>query len=267
MRRLLLLTTVLLLSACTLPLDGNPLPAADETRGAPETEIALPAPSATLTESATPTPAPTSTFTLTPTISLTPTETETPTLTPTATFAFPLVTVNKQAHCRYGPSTAYLHAADLYAGDVGSVRGRFQYSKWLYVKFDKLDYFCWVAPSVVDVSGDINTILLTEVHLPGPSVLYGPPQGVYAERVGNKKVRISWEQVKMTQDDDRGYMLEMFVCQNGAYLWFTAVIPDQYTNSYLVEDGPGCGTASSGVIYAVEKHGYTTASPIRWPGP
>jgi hypothetical protein len=250
-----------------MPLASNPTPVADETRGLSETESAVPAPAATLTETSSSTPAPTSTFTLTPTVTLTPTEAATATITPTATFAFPLVTVNKQAHCRYGPSTAYLHAADLYAGDVGTVRGRFQYSKWLYIKFDKLNYFCWVAPSVVDVTGDIGTILLTDVRLPGPSVLYGPPQGVYAERVGDKKVKINWDQVKMTQDDDRGYMLEMFVCQNGAYLWFTASISDQYTTSYVVEDGPGCATASSGMVYAVEKHGYTTASQIRWPGP
>ena len=83
----------------------------------------------------------------------------------------------KQAHCRYGPSTAYLHAADLYSGDVGTVRGRFQYSRWLYIKFDKLNYFCWVAPSVVDAEGDVSMIYMTDVRLPGPSVLYGPPAG------------------------------------------------------------------------------------------
>ncbi|MFO7584477.1 MAG: hypothetical protein R6W69_07080 [Anaerolineales bacterium] len=264
MKRAMLLLVVVLLSACTLPGNANPTPAASETRGPVETDTATPAASATLTETATPTPSPTSTHT--PTITLTPTETETPTITPTATFAFPVVTVNRQAHCRYGPSTAYLHAADLYAGDIGTVRGRFQYSQWLYVKFDKLNYFCWVAPSVVDVEGDITTVLLTELRLPQASV-YGPPQSVVAERVGNKKVRISWSQVEMTQDKDRGYLLEMFVCQNGAYLWFTAGIPNQYTTSYEVEDGPGCAAASSGVIYTVEKYGYTTPVKINWPAP
>ncbi|PKN94777.1 MAG: hypothetical protein CVU44_02925 [Chloroflexi bacterium HGW-Chloroflexi-6] len=249
-----------LLSACNLPIGRNPAIPPTATEPA-HTETATPSATATLTETSTPSPTATSTITLTPT------ETETPTITPTATFAFPVVTVNKQAHCRYGPSTAFLHAADLYAGDVGTVRGRFQYSKWLYIKFDKLGYFCWVAPSVVDVVGDVNTILMTEVRLPGPSVLYKPPQNVYAERVGDKKVKISWDQVKMTQDDDRGYMLELFVCQNGAYIWYTASIPDQYTTSYVVEDGPGCAVASSGAVYAVEKHGYTTSTKINWPAP
>ena len=99
------------------------------------------------TETPTATHTATPTETSTPTITFTPTITASPTVTATPTFAFPTVTVNKQAHCRYGPSVAYLHAADLYPGDVGSVRGRYVYSKWLYIKFDKLNYFCWVAPN------------------------------------------------------------------------------------------------------------------------
>ena len=264
MKRIVILFALVLLSACNLPANGNLAPAASETRGPVETETAAPAPSVTLTETSTPTPAPTSTFT--PTITLTPTVTETATITPTATFAFPVARVNKQAFCRYGPSTAYLPAADLYTGDVGTVRGRFQYSRWLYVKFEKLNYFCWVAPSVVDVEGDITTVLMTELRLPQASV-YGPPQNVFAERVGDKRVRIRWDRVEMTKDKDRGYFLELFVCQNGAYLWFTAAIADQYTTSYEVEDGPGCAAASRGVIYTVEKYGYTAPVQINWPAP
>ena len=126
---------------------------------APPTETETPA--FTFTPEATFTP----TVTLTPTITFTPTITLTPTITATPTFAFPTVTVNKQAHCRYGPSVAFLHAADLYPGDTGSVNGRFEYSGWLYIKFDKLKYYCWVAPSVVDVVGDISTLYYTEPDL------------------------------------------------------------------------------------------------------
>ncbi|MCC7119553.1 MAG: hypothetical protein IT310_13595, partial [Anaerolineales bacterium] len=121
--------------ACNAPAPATPTPSA----------ITLP------TETQTPAFTFTPTATFTPTITLTPTITFTPSITPTPTFSFPSATVNKQAHCRYGPSVAFLHAADLYPGDVGTVRGRFEYSSWLYVKFDKLNYFCWVAPSVVDV--------------------------------------------------------------------------------------------------------------------
>ncbi len=188
----------------------------------------------------------TPTETITPTLTFTPTIELSPTVTATPTFAFPTVTVNKQAHCRYGPSIAYLHAADLYAGDAGSVRGRYIYSNWLYIKFDKLDYFCWVAPSVVDVVGDVSTVAYKELNLQSiGSNQYGPPSGVTAVRDGNQ-VTISWNQVKMTKDKDRGYLLELFVCQDTIYKWWTNSYPDQESTSYTVKDEAGCAQPSSG---------------------
>ena len=140
-----------------------------------DTPLFTDTPTSTLTVTSTVTEAFTSTITFTPTISATP------------TFAFPVASVNKQAHCRYGPSVAYLHAADLYAGDVGTVRGRFIYSNWLFIKFDKLNYFCWVAPSVVDVVGDIKKVNFTQLNLQAiGSNQYGPPHNVTAVRDGNK---------------------------------------------------------------------------------
>jgi hypothetical protein len=176
------------------------------------------------------------------------------------------VTVNKQAHCRYGPAKAYLHAADLYVGDIGTVRGRFQMSEWLYVKFDKLKYFCWVASSVVDVVGDISTVLYANVNLPGPSVLYNPPDGVSATRNGDM-VTISWRKVDMTEDDDRGYFLDLMVCQDGHYIWWPASLPTDNDTSYEVKDQAGCPVASGGKLYAVEKHGYTSPVELVWPAP
>lgn len=176
------------------------------------------------------------------------------------------MTVNKQAHCRYGPAIAYLHAADLYAGDTGTVRGRFNSSKWLYIKFDKLKYFCWVAPSVVDVVGDITTIKFTDVHLPGPSVLYSPPKNLSAVRDGDK-VRITWEAVPMTDDDDRGYLLDLYVCQNGVYFWNPVALENRDKTSYTVKDEAGCPLKSSGKLYAVEKHAYTAPVTLDWPQP
>ena len=190
-----------------------------------------------------------------------------PTVTTTPTFTFPSVTVNKQAHCRYGPSVAYLHAADLYAGDTGTVRGRFIYSGWLYIKFDKLNYFCWAAPSVVDVVGDISKINYTELHLQTIGTnQYGPPKNVTAVRNGSK-VTISWNQVNMTKDKDRGYLLELFVCQDDAYLWWTDSYPNQFTTSYTVKDEAGCSEPSSGLLYTVEKHGFSAPAVIPWPAP
>jgi hypothetical protein len=229
------------------------------------------APVITATEESTETPEPTTTPTRTqtsvPTATLTPTIELSPTITATPTFAFPNVTVNKQAHCRYGPSVAYLHAADLYPGDTGTVRGRYIYSNWLYIKFDKLNYFCWVAPSVVDVVGDISTVAYKELNLQSiGSNMYGPPSNVTAVRDGNK-VTISWNKVEMTLDDSRGYLLELFVCQDGNYVWWTDSYPDQDSTSYIVNDEAGCPQPSSGKLYTVEKHGFSEPAIIPWPVP
>jgi hypothetical protein len=222
-------------------------------------------PTATLTD--TPVPTLTNTLTNTPTQTFTSTITSTPTISPTPTFTFPSVKVNTQAHCRYGPSSAYLHAADLYPSDTGTVRGRYVNSAWLHVKFDKLNYWCWVSPSVIDVSGDITTVnyIIPDLQRIG-SNQYGPPQNVQAIRNGNE-VTITWNQMVMTEDKDRGYFIEAWVCQDGLYKWWTVSFPNQYTTSYTVRDEPGCHYPSSGEIYTVEKHGYSAPVTISWPQP
>ncbi|MDO9130250.1 MAG: hypothetical protein Q7U34_10330, partial [Anaerolineales bacterium] len=220
----------------------------------------------TPTPTATPTETPTATITLTPTETPTPTSTPSPSITPSPTFAFPSVMVNKQAHCRYGPAQAYLHAADLFPGETGTVRGRYVNSNWLLIKFDKLPYFCWVAPSVIDIQGNIKMIKFADPHLPGPSALYGPPQRVTATRQGDQ-VSVTWSLVDMTLDDDRGYMLDVWVCQNGGLLWRPVALSDKYQTSYTFTDQAGCSGTSGGKLAAVEKHGYTTWVTIPWPPP
>lgn len=196
-----------------------------------------------------------------------PTNTAEPTATSSPEPGTPTVTVNKQAHCRYGPSVAYLHAADLYAGDTGTVRYRAVYGNWLYIQFDKLTYSCWVAPSVVDVTGDVSVLKKIEPDLLRiGSNMYGPPQNVQATR-HDDEVTITWDQVKMTKDDDRGYFIEAFVCQDGAYLWWTDSYPDQFTTTYTVKDEAGCNAPSWGKIYTVEKHGFSQPVDILWPAP
>ncbi|MBK8781752.1 MAG: hypothetical protein IPO22_08060 [Anaerolineales bacterium] len=250
-----ILALILAMFACSAPAaEATPTPM-------PPTETEMPA--FTFTPEATFTPE----FTLTPTTTFMPTVTFTPTISATPTFAFPTVTVNKQAHCRYGPSSAYLHAADLYPGDVGSVTGRALYSSWLYIKFEKIDYYCWVSPSVVDVVGDISTIKKFEPNLQSiGSNMYGPPQNVDAYRNGDYVV-ITWDQMEMSDDKDRGYLIEAFVCQDGAYIWWTFSYPDQFTTDYEVKDEAGCAAASYGRIYTVEKHGFSDPTDIPWPKP
>lgn len=224
-----------------------------------------PAEQATLTAAAwTQTPTVTPTPSMTPTATFTPTLTLTPTVTATPTSSLPTVTVNRQAHCRYGPSTAYLHAADLYPGDKGFVRWRAMYSQWLYVKFDKLNYSCWVAPSVVDVVGDVSALKKAEPDLLSiGSNMYGPPQNVRAVRDGDY-ITISWERIEMTEDDDRGYLIEAFICQDTIFQWWTYSTADQYETSVTIRDEAGCAAASYGRIYGVEKHGYSQPVDIPW---
>lgn len=274
-----ILILALLTCACNLPISRSPEELAALTASA-ETATAFSwtaTPTVTLTSTSTPTETPTVTRTptisptetvnLTPTISATATITPTPLAGASPTFDFPDVVVNKQAFCRYGPAQPYLPAADLYAGDKGTVRGRFNWSNWLLIKFDKLNYFCWVAPSVVDVSGDITRIKFTEPLLPGPSIYYKAPNNVVVTRDGNK-VKITWDRVKMTTDKDRGYFLDLFVCQKGNYLWWPVSFPDQFTTSYTVRDEKGCSEPSGGKIYTVEKHGYSSPKTITgWPSP
>lgn len=258
----ILLLPVLLLASC-IPLQRSTTTAPDTP---PPPAVVSPSPSPFPSPTATPLPTTTSTATFTPTDTLTPAPTLTPSISPTSTSDLPTFKVIMQAHCRYGPSKAFLHAADLYAEDTGIVWGRYPYSNWLYVKLDKLAYPCWLAPSVVEVTGDISILRYQEYNLPGPSELYGPPASVSATR-SDDQVTITWSSVYMTVDDDRGYQLDLFVCQNGSYLWWPVSFPDQYTTTYTVTDQSGCSLQSSGRIATVEKHGYTSWTTISWPAP
>ena len=128
------------------------------------------------------------------------------------------------------------------------------------MRFDKLNYACWVAASVNDIEGDIFSVSTYSPALP-KSTLYGPPQRVAATRSGDQVV-VTWDEVWMTEDDDRGYLIEAKVCQNG-YQIDMAV----HTNgtSYTFLDEKGCDGESKGRLYAVEKHGYTDSVSIPWP--
>ena len=224
----------------------------------------------TFTPSRTPTLTYTPTFTSTFTPTFTPTDTPTPTITPTFTITFtptydyPKIVVNKaHAACLYGPSTAYLWHYDLVQGDTGVVWGRAPVGTWLYVNMDGKGP-CWLARSVVDITGDVNKMIVETIRLPITNALYAAPQNVQAVRRENE-VLVSWDEVWMTEDDDRGYFLDVWVCQGGNYLWVPVGLPDQYHASYTFTDEPGCSQPSGGKLYTVEKHGYTDPVDIPWP--
>ena len=239
-------------TGCSAPFGifSTPTPTPTNTPTSTPTATVTPTPTVTLTPTETPTP----------TVTLTPTATLTPTITPTATFDFPEVTVNQQAYCRYGPAKAYLPAADLYAGDKGQLWNRDYSGSWLWVRFDKLTYACWVSASVTEVQGDIFSVTVYFHPLP-KSVLYDPPDDVEAERVGNE-VTVTWDPVNMTEDDDRGYLIETRVCQNGNMI---PVVVHTDESVYVFVDEAGCEKDSGGKLYTVEKHGYSEPVKIPWP--
>ncbi len=110
------------------------------------------------------------------------------------------------------------------------------------------------------VNGDIQSLSLVTSWLPH-STFYAPPKNVTAVRNGST-VKVSWGKVKMTVDDDRGYMIEAWICQKGSY--FPAAFQTD-TTSIEIKDEPGCNQDSSGKLYTVDKHGYSDPVDIPWP--
>jgi hypothetical protein len=92
-------------------------------------------------------------------------------------------------------------------------------------------------------------------------VLYKSPKNIRATRDGDT-VSITWDTVHMTEDDDRGYLVEANVCQNGGFIPVAYASMDNHVE---IKDGKGCKSKSNGRLYTVEKHGYTDPVKINWP--
>ena len=210
---------------------------------------------------------PTLTFTNTVTITLEPTATEfveSAALTETPVVARPEGTVLEQASCRYGPGSAYLFEWGLYPGDYVRILNNNVDGSWVYVKPRSYNNECWVKKDLLETRGDVAS--LDEYYSPLPQgTLYKPTHYVKATRNGNE-VLVEWEPVWMTEDDDRGYLIEAWVCQNGKYIFLpVGIFP--YTKTFArISDEPGCQQNSQAKIYTVEKHGYIMPPvSINWP--
>ncbi len=232
----------------------------DPTPSPTSTPTNTPAPTFTPTATSTPTATATPTVTSTATPSLTPSITPTPTITLTPTFDFPDVTVNKNAHCRFGPGLAYLHAIDLWVGDTGEVHNRNHDGSWLYIWVDKWGKRCWVSSWVVDVEGDVFSVVEWMSPLPY-TTFSGPPKNVTASRDGSQ-VTISWSGLNVPEEDKRGFLIEATLCANGVL--YAGAYHTDLTHMTLTDD-QNCSGSSSGLLYGVEKHGYTKPIQIPWP--
>jgi hypothetical protein len=125
---------------------------------------------------------------------------------------------------------------------------------WNYI-----DY-CWVRTDLLQLTGDVLTVPQIRTLLPYTE-FYWPPRNVRASREGDKVV-VNWDLVPMSLDDNRGYLIEAWICQGGQ-LRFTPL--QFWAPPAAITDEAGCLEPSSGRIYTAEKHGYTEWILIPWP--
>jgi len=203
----------------------------------------------------------------TPTIKSFPTQTKTPIPSQTPILIVPFLegTVKEQSSCRYGAGVAYLFEWGLYPGDHVRIINRNGDGNWVYVKPSTYNNECWMKAELLDFKGDIYN--LEEFYSPLPYVytyLYKPVKYVMVERNG-EDVIINWDPVWMTEDDDRGYLIEAWVCQDGKFIFLaTNYFPYTKTNA-IIHDESGCTQESNARFYTVEKHGYMPFIEIPWP--
>lgn len=201
---------------------------------------------------------PTFTSEYSPMPSLTPTITLTPSITPTPA---PIIAeVLEQANCRYGAGAAYLYQYGLYPTETYIILGRNMAGDWVYLEPRYGGNRCWASVSVLDIRGDVFSVTPLRTILPKTG-FYFPPRGVNATRFDDEVV-VAWEDIPMSLDDDRGYLIEAWVCQDGQHI-FTAL--QTFETIINIVDEQGCDEVSSGRLYGAEKHGYTNWVVIPWP--
>ncbi len=226
-----------------------------------QTSTITPSPTTTPTATDTPSPTYTATPTYTSTITLTPTVTYTPSITPTPT-ATPELRgrVSTQANCRYGPGSAYLYEWGLFPGNRVTVLGRNQDGTWVYVDpWTYMDY-CWVKTEFLELTYDVSSVVQIRTLLPYTE-FYWAPRNVRASRLGDE-VMVNWDLIPMSLDDNRGYLIEGWLCKDGQ-LRFTPL--QFWAPPAILTDEPGCMEPSSARIYTAEKHGYSEWVAIAWP--
>ena len=238
------------------------------------TETPFATPTDTRTSTPTPNPSSTPTHTATTTVTNTPTPLYTPSITPTPsrtpnpsltpTFAAIPAEVLVQANCRYGPGAAYLYEWGLFPDVRVDIVGRNDLGTWAYVEpwtyFDR----CWVKADILEIRGDLRDAPPYYSRLPFGE-LYKPPTNVRASRVSEDQVTIAWDAVWMTTDDDRGYLIEAWLCRDGQLIFTPLRTTHWEETSILVQDEAGCLEPSGGRLYTAEKHGYTQWILIPWP--
>ena len=247
--------SLLLLTACQATVNEESLAMARETLivEASQPSAAQPTFTATATSTAT------ATYTATPRPTYDPNSTE----TVTPTLAYPQATVLEQSNCRYGPGAPYLYEWGLYPDDRVTVTARNDLGDWLYVQPRSYSGYCWVKTSLLQIEGEIDPLPPFYGRLPY-SELYKAPTNPRATRDGDT-VHLAWDPVWMTLDDDRGYLIEAWVCKDGQ-LVFSPIGTRSYTETTAsITDEAGCSQPSGARVFTAEKHGYTQWVKFNWP--
>lgn len=211
----------------------------------------------------------------TPTATFTPEPTFTPTVTLTAT-PVPVVyqtlkgiISNERSSCRYGPGTYYLDNETLRLAIKIEVLGRDVNSSWGYAQADGYAEPCWVDFKNIELDGGIDSL---EPVYPGKvslplSFIWSEPKNIYTVRTADgNTLNIYWDEYilpdgELESPQSPRFLLELWLCRNNELTFVPTFV---WTNSASVVDEAGCSEASGGVIYLVEKHGYTGPVEIPW---
>jgi len=156
---ILMILTMVLLSACTIP--GGAVATTQVSVEAIYTAAAQTMEAnAALTQAAQPTEIPTDTpEPATPTTESSPTSDFTPTASSTPEPTVPMVVFRVGSNCRTGPSTDYNPPMTTLAeGTRAEIRGRNSNSSWWYVQPANSSSQCWVFGDNVNVQGDTSGI-------------------------------------------------------------------------------------------------------------
>jgi hypothetical protein len=73
---------------------------------------------------------------------------------------------------------------------------------------------------------------------------------------------VSWDVVPLSDDKRRGYLIEANVCEET--VGYPLIVHTDDT-SYTFRDDQNCTLKAGGLLYTVEKHGYSDPVQIPWP--
>lgn len=206
-----------------------------------------------------------------PTDTFTPEPAFTPSAVPVVYQVLKGKVANDRSACRYGPGDYYLDNETLRRDIKLEVLGRDVNSGWGYVQADGYKEPCWVDFKNIELDGGIASL---EPVYPGKvslplSFIWQPPTNIETARTADGgTINIYWEggdhplaDGDLESPDSPRFLLELWLCRDGK-LTFTPVFV--WETSASVKDKAGCSEPSSGVLYLIEKHGYTGPLEIPW---